>query len=173
MSREPVPEQDSSGRGRTRRVLDALGHAQWTIRCTSHRIDELTALLGAMFRIVSKAEAAELAAFAELEAIAATSEGFVEILRWGPWSDVSRRRAAPPWWPALPDGWRMVVVRRRGRRDALEHRDGRLLVFESDDELVAFVRKLSTYELPPAPMLRVKSLPRARRRRAGGGGGDA
>lgn len=167
-----MPEQEGS----TRRALRALGQAQWTIRVALHRVDELSALLSANFRAVSKAEARERAALAELEAAAATPEGFVEILGH-PWHDTSRRCTAPPapaWWPTLPNGWRLVASRRRKNpTPRLEHtRSGELREFASCAELVAFVRRLcEPLKLPSPPFLRVRPDARARRRRAVGNGG--
>lgn len=163
-----MASREDSKRGPTRRALDALGQAQWTIACTLHRVDELTALLGASFRLITKSEAKEHAALAELEAIAATPDGFVDILRRGAWSDTSRRSAAPLWWPTLPDGWRLVAAKVL----TCEHvRSGELRMFECAAHLVEFCRGVSSSELPSPPWLRVR--PRVRRRRSTGTeGGD-
>jgi hypothetical protein len=154
-----------------RDVRKTLTRAQWSMHCVLNDIDERTAMLGVLFRRLSKLEAEERAALAELEATLGDPACIVELLT-SRWDDSSGRDTkAPSWWPRLPDGWRVGEVGRKRKRPTLEHCDGRLHVFESSAELVAFVRELNANPLPAPPMQRVR--PRARRRRATGTeGGD-
>lgn len=154
-----MAEQDGSAGARK-----GLARAQWQMRCRLHDIERLTASLEQAFYRLGQLEDEERRCLAELEACV---DDPATLQRIGEWADVSGRGRPPPaWWPRF-DGWRFVIA----KKPTLEHRDGRQRVFESADELVAFVRELSAPNLPAAPMQRVR--PQAvRRRRAAGNGGD-
>lgn len=142
-----------------RDVRKTLTRAQWSMHCVLNDIDEHTATLGVLFRRLSKLEGQERAALAELEATLGDPACVVELLT-SRWDDNSGRGTkAPSWWPRLPDGWRVGEVGRRHKRPTLEHRDGRLHVFESLAELVTFVRDLNVTKLPAPKLQRVR--PRA------------